>query len=88
MQKIILFLSAIIFIIVGPLYSFQSDKRSEKASYQKEIEKLKKEDPQKYKEMEKDAVIITQVVLAGLGYWIGPFDGILDEKTKGALRVY
>jgi hypothetical protein len=88
MERFIWCLLIIISFIAAPSFAAQPDKRSEKADYQKEIEKLKKENPKEYEEMKKDFVFTAQLVLAGLGFGIGPFDGILDDKTKSALRTY
>ena len=88
MKKFICSLLVIISFIVVPSFSAKPDKRSEKANYQNELEKLQKEDPKEYEEMEKVFIFNAQLVLARLGYEIGPFDGVLDEKTKSALRIY
>lgn len=88
MKKFICFLLVIIIFVGAPSFAAQPDKRSEKANYQKELEKLKKENPKEYEELKKGFVIIAQLLLATLGYGIGPFDGILDEKTKSALGAY
>jgi len=59
-----------------------------KVGYEKEMEEFKKENPEEYKEAETMFVLITQMFLARLGHFCGPFDGILDEKTKSALLAY
>lgn len=80
----------LVFIILIATYSFaaQPDKVPERANYQKELEKLKKEKPSEYEKMKNDFVFMAQLFLAELGYWTGPFDTILDEKTKNALKAY
>lgn len=79
----------IIFILAATSsFAIQSGKGTEKADYQKEVEKIKKENPKKYEEMKRDVVLMAEWVLAELGYGIEPFDAILDEKTRSAIRVY
>lgn len=90
MKKWLYFILIILIFILTTISSFaaQSDKRTEKAAYQKELEKIKKESPKKYEEMKRDFVLMAELVLATLGYGIEPIDAILDEKTKNALKAY
>src|SRR3989344_6633671 len=90
MKKWFLCISIILLFIITTIPSFaaQPDKGSEKAAYQEGLEKIKKENPKKYEEMQRDFVFIAELVLATLGYGIEPFDAILDEKTKNALKAY
>jgi hypothetical protein len=50
----------------------------------KELEDWKKKDPTQYTMM----VAVIQQVLGSLGYGTGPFDGVLDTKTREALQRY
>jgi len=88
MKKFLYCMFIIFFLTAISAFAAQPDQRIEKDAYQKELEKLKKENPKKYEEMRSDFVFITELVLATLGYSIEPFDGILDEKTKIALKTY
>ncbi len=74
--------------IALPSFAAQPDKRSEKSDFRNAIEELKKDNPKEYEKMRKGFVFFAQLVLAKLGYGLGPLDGILDEKTKSALRTY
>ena len=60
----------------------------DKAAWHLELEKLKREKPAEYEEMRTMSTLLAQVVLAELGYGTGPFDGVLDERTRNALREY
>ena len=50
----------------------------------KELEDSKKTDPTTYKMI----VTVMQMILGSLGYGTGPFDGVLDVKTKDAIQRY
>jgi hypothetical protein len=88
MGKRIFYMIIILIFIANPSFAVQPDKQSEKADYQKWLEKLKKENPKEYEEVKRTYVFMAELVLATLGYGMEPFDGILDEKTKNALRTY
>ena len=69
----------------------QSDsdaKKKERAQYANELEKLKQEDPVRYAQDKKRMTIALQMFLGAAGYRIGPFDGIMGDKTASALRQY
>jgi len=88
MKTIICWLLVIVFSVAATSYAAQPDKRSERTKYQNELEKLKKENPKEYEKIKKGYVIAAELVLAALGYGIGPFSGTLDEKIRSALRTY
>lgn len=69
-------------------YATQSNKQTEKDEYLKELEKEKKDNPKEYEKTKKAFVFTAELLLGSLGYGIEPFDGILDEKTKNALKTY
>jgi hypothetical protein len=61
---------------------------SEKAAFQAEVNELKKSTPAEFENMKRMFTFATESLLARLGYGVGPFDGLLDEKTAAALRTY
>ena len=63
-------------------------KQKERSQYEMELQKLKRTKPNEYEQMKKMVVFMTQMILARLGYGIGPYNAILDEKTENALREY
>ncbi len=63
-------------------------KQKERSQYEMELQKLKRTKPNEYEQMKKMVVFMTQMLLARLGYGIGPYNAILDEKTENALREY
>lgn len=65
-----------------------SKQPDEKAAWEHELQKLSKEKPAEYAEMRTELTLLAELVLAQLGYGTGPFDGILDDKTRSALRAY
>ncbi len=64
------------------------EKQKERAAYEAELQKLKREKPKEYEDFRRLAIFATQSLLGTLGYGVGPFNGILDEKTKESLRDY
>lgn len=59
-----------------------------RVAYEKELAQLRVNSPAEFEKRKRLQVITTQVVLAQLGYGVGPFDGLLDERTTNALRAY
>lgn len=60
----------------------------QRVSYEKELAQLRANNPAEFEKLRRLHVITTQVILAQLGYAVGPFDGLLDERTTNALRAY
>lgn len=60
----------------------------QRAAYEKELAQLRANSPAEFEKRKRLHVITTQVVLSHLGYGLGPFDGLLDERTTNALRAY
>src|SRR4030095_16836004 len=56
--------------------------------YEAELQRLKRDKPKEYEETSQLATLGTQLLLGRLGYGIGPYSGVLDEKTKNGLREY
>jgi hypothetical protein len=59
----------------------------EKLEYQKELESLKQNNPQQYEENLRNVTLAAQMLLGQLGYGL-KFNGVLDKKTKMAIREY
>jgi len=62
--------------------------KSEKAAFQAELGRLRKERPVEFEKAKRGFTAAAEMLLARLGYGVGPFDGLLDEKTTAALQVY
>ena len=90
MNRAILLLAALsVLSVVGVSAATQTKKSaSEKAAYNQELEKLKREKPTEYEETRIVFTFAAELLLAKLGYSVGPLDGVLDEKTQAALRLY
>jgi Putative peptidoglycan binding domain len=63
-------------------------KRNERLEYETELQRLKRDRPKEYENTRQMATLWTQLLLGRLGYGIGPYNGVLDEKTESALREY
>jgi len=63
-------------------------KRKERSEYETELQRLKRDKPTEYENSRRMANLLAQLLLGRLGYGIGPYSGLLDEKTKKALREY
>src|SRR5439155_6120017 len=68
--------------------SADAEKEKQRKEYGQEMAKLKREDPAKFAEETRFFVVMAQYTLAALGYGIGPFTGVLDEKTREAVGAY
>jgi hypothetical protein len=62
--------------------------RKERSEYETELQRLKRDKPKEYENTKRMAILWTQLLLGRLGYGVGPYNGVLDEKTKNALRAY
>lgn len=66
-----------------------SDKgRNERSEWETELQRVKRDKPKAYEFMKRASYLATQRLLGRLGYGVGPYNGVLDEKTKNALREY
>jgi hypothetical protein len=61
---------------------------NEKQAFQEELARLRKAEPAEFDKARRVFTLATELLLARLGYGIGPFDGVLDPKTAEALRAY
>jgi hypothetical protein len=64
------------------------DKRKQKLEYERELQRLKRLKPNEYEDHRKLATFTAHLLLGRLGYGVGPFSAVLDEKTEKALREY
>lgn len=62
--------------------------KGDKAAFQQELAEIKKSRPAEFEQAKRVFALAAQQLLARLGYGVGPFDGVLDEKTAAALRAY
>ena len=63
-------------------------KTSERAAFQEELDQLKKGRPAEFEKAKRIFTLAAELLLGRLGYGVGPFDGLLDQKTAAALRAY
>jgi hypothetical protein len=77
-------------MLAPQLFAAPSDDhpRDRKLEYTRELEKLKRRKPSEYNDMRMLFTFNAQLLLARLGYGIGPIQGILDEKLQNALKTY
>lgn len=61
---------------------------SEKQAFQEELDRLRKSRPAEFEQAKRVFTVAVELLLARLGYGVGPFDGLLDAKTAEALRAY
>ncbi len=60
----------------------------DKLEYEKELAKIKVGKPTEYAEFQRLSTFVAEMLLARLGYDVGPFDAVLDEKTRLAVKAY
>jgi hypothetical protein len=87
MKRISLLLVFLISVCVSPA-GFAQPKANERADFVQEGERIKRENPAKYERMRVGFTVAAEMLLARLGYDVGSFDGVLDEKTTNALRLH
>ena len=59
----------------------------EEAHYQEWL-RLKREKPSEYEKQHRILTFVAQTLLGRLGYDVGPFDGVLGDRVRAALRRY
>ncbi len=63
-------------------------RRKEQTEYETALQNLKQDNPKEYQNTRQLMILMTQLLLGRLGYGVGPYDGVLNETTKDALREY
>lgn len=79
------FIAAVMF---SPTVLAPANQQSDKAAYQAELQKLKRDDPKEYEKLKATTTFAVQLLLAQLGYGVGPFSETLEESSQTALRKY
>lgn len=64
------------------------NKRKERLAYESELQRLKRDKPSEYENNKRIVNLFVQLLLGRLGYGIGPYGVVLDEKAQKALREY
>jgi hypothetical protein len=77
-----------VWLLPVPRVAAQPITKSDKAAFQEDLNKLKKSRPAEFEQAKRLFTLAAELLLARLGYDVGPFDGLLDEKTATALRAY
>jgi hypothetical protein len=72
---------------VGGQPSAPSSASNAKAAYEAEMVRLR-ERPKDFADTRRTFTLMAQLLLGRLGYGIGPYDGVLDDKTVAALKAY
>ena len=62
--------------------------RADRAAFERETDALRRDKPQQYKEVRDGFTLLTEMLLGRLGYDVGPFDGVLDNRTRSGVRRY
>ena len=60
----------------------------DRAAFIAEAGRLKRDNPQLYQAVRDGFTLLTEMLLGRLGYDVGPFDGLLDDRTRTAVRRY
>lgn len=85
---IVTILSVFLVMTVARSQPTTESKREKRLEYERELQRLRREKPTEYENSRKMANLLAQFLLGRLGYGIGPYSDVLDEKTKKALREY
>ena len=62
--------------------------KADRAAFERETDALRRDQPQQYKEVRDGFTLLTEMLLGRLGYDVGPFDGVLDNRTRSGVRRY
>jgi len=62
--------------------------QEQRVAYERELNRLKQDNPKQYENSKRTATLIAQLLLGQLGYGVGPYSAVLDNKTEQALRDY
>ena len=60
----------------------------DRAAFVEEADRLKRVNPKLYEAVLDGFTLLTEMLLGRLGYDVGPFDGVLDDRTRRAVRRY
>lgn len=77
---------AIGLVLATPHLSAQTS--ADRAAFERETDALRRDQPQQYQQMRDGFTLLTEMLLGRLGYDVGPFDGVLDNRTKSGIRQY
>lgn len=82
--------SGILLLLLNQLVAAPPDDSptDEKVEFKRELETLRRSKPSAYEETRTLATFGAEYLLARLGYGIGPFKGVHDEKLRDALKAY
>jgi len=61
---------------------------SDRAMFERETDALRRQQPLQYQQVRDGFTLLTEMLLGRLGYDVGPFDGVLDNRTKSGIREY
>ena len=80
-------LAALAVVLAGLPLSAQTN-QADRAAFERETEALRRIQPQQYQQMRDGFTLLAEMLLGRLGYDVGPFDGVLDNRTKSGVRRY
>ena len=60
----------------------------DRTAFVEEADRLKGDNAQLYGAVREAFTLLTEMLLGRLGYDVGPFDGVLDDRTRTAVRQY
>ena len=74
-------------VLAAPHLSAQTS-AADRAAFERETDALRRAQPKQYQQMRDGFTLLTEMLLGRLGYDVGPFDGVLDNRTKSGIREY
>lgn len=75
--------------VVGSTGAATAQTRADdRAAFIEEADRLKRVNPKLYEAVLDGFTLLTEMLLGRLGYDVGPFDGVLDDRTRRAVRRY
>jgi hypothetical protein len=74
--------------IPAPAFLAAQSASDGRAAFEEETARLRREAPEQFESVREGFTLVTEMLLGRLGYDVGRFDGVLDERTRAAVRQY
>jgi hypothetical protein len=88
MKRMIFAVSICALTVAAMHLSAQTSPTLARDAFARDIEALRRDKPQQYQQVRDGFTLLTEMLLGRLGYDVGPFDGVLDNRTKSSVRRY
>jgi hypothetical protein len=81
-------LAAAVVLALGAAHLTAQTDAADRTAFERETAALRRDNPPQYQQVRDGFTLLTEMLLGRLGYDVGPFDGVLDNRTRTAVRRY